>query len=270
MSILRLNSLLGYFCILSMSASAHAVIRVESAVTSNENGVRTQAVITEATGLGGGTLTAVAIKEVHAAVFIIDNPISRFGEGGPALRVVKRNLTRAETYGLGLPGGYNQPPITDPEGPWQGLMWPYRDQYDYFPDSGDPLGDDVGTAFHIEPDVYGFLDVDGVARGGPTDPEPAGGSPDRLLRGITGNGLDGPASYFAFDLSANSGDPNRFVEIRIISTTARVVVRDSAGNFSEITVPVAPFSTFVQLPEPAFLGAGAMAMMLFARRRRGA
>jgi hypothetical protein len=134
----------------------------------------------------------------------------------------------------------------------------------------DPLGNDVGTPFFISPDVYGFVDVDAIARGGPTDPVPAGGDPNLLLRGITGNGLTGPATYFAFDIIPNFGDPMRYVELRVISASATVVVQDDvSGAYSEIIVPIDPFVTFIQLPEPSLAGVGLLAAGVFLRRRRG-
>jgi hypothetical protein len=200
------------------AARAHGVITVNSTITDTGDSVRAQAVITNPTGIDGergGTITAVAIKEIHAAVFVIDND---FGgrDVGNALSVNKRQWSAQGAYGLGLPFGYTDPPATDPLGPWFGLSWPYRDQYDYFPDFGDPLADDVGTAFTIQPNIYGFLDVDGIARGGPTDPSPAGGDPNLLLRGLTGNGLTGPATYFAFELDPLFGDPGRLVKLQIL------------------------------------------------------
>lgn len=238
-----------------VAMDAHATITVTSAVSSTANGLRAQAVITDPTGLGG--TTAIAIKEIRSAIFVIDSLVPSFNErgeaieGGSPLFVGKRQLTPSQAYGLDEPFGYPVPPTTDPTGPWFGLVWPYRDQYDYFPDTFDPLADDVGTPFSIPPNVYGFVDVDGIARGGPTDPIPAGGDPNLLLRGITGNGLTGPATYFLFDVIPNFGPADRFVTVQIISTTATVVVQDAAGNYSEIVVPVLPFETQIQLPEPA-------------------
>jgi hypothetical protein len=251
---------------LVFSQTTFAVIRVETRVDSaTVDGVRTQAVITESSGFGGGELRAVAIKEIHSAIFIVDEAISR---GGNALSVTKRQLTPSQAYGADLPGGYNEPPTTDPEGPWQGLVWPYRDQYDYFPNQFDPLADDVGTAFTIPPNVYGFVDVDAIARGGPTDPEPAGGDVDRLLRGLTGNGLTGPATYFAFDVQPLSGQLDRFITVRVISTTARVVVQDDFGAYSEILVQVPDFETVIQLPEPTAVAGAVIGAFALLRRNR--
>ncbi|HRK30736.1 MAG TPA: PEP-CTERM sorting domain-containing protein [Tepidisphaeraceae bacterium] len=241
---------------------------VEGTEAPNGRGVRAQAVITEASGLGAG-VQAIAVKEIRSAIFVIDDVVSRDGpDGGPGLAVTKRELTASEAYGDGLPNGYNVPPTTDPTGPWQGLVWPYRDQYDYFPNVGDPLADNVGTAFTISPNVYGFVDVDGIARGGPTDPTPAGGDISRLLRGITGNGLNGPATYFAFDIIPLSGDRDRFVTVRLISTSVRVVVQDQNGEYGEVVVDVPDFTTVIQLPEPTTLALLPVATMFLARRRR--
>ncbi|MCS7032613.1 MAG: hypothetical protein NZ561_01305 [Phycisphaerae bacterium] len=251
--------------ILALTGSAQSAITVTSEITrSGDGGVRMQAVIKDPTtfndALGSGTLTAVAIKEVHSAVFIIDSL-------DKALRVEKRRLTPAQTYGLGLPFGETEPPLTDPDGPWFGLVWPFRDQYDYFPGPFDPLGDEVGTPVNPSPNVYGFVDIDGIVRGGPTDPTPAGASINRLMRGLTGNGLTGPATYFQMDIEPLSGDAERFITIQILSATARVVVQNSQGAFSEIQVNVPPLVRQLQLPEPA-TGALLLALGGLLPRRR--
>jgi hypothetical protein len=251
---------------------ADGVITVNSTI-SFEDGVRVQAVIVDSTGLsgsrggdGGGSFTAIAIKEVHATTLIRDEAAINLG-----LAVRKRQLNAAETWGQGHPLGYTFPPPTDPEGPWQGLVWPYRDQYDYFPDKGDPLGDDVGT-FSRDGPIYLFNNIAGIARGGPTDPEAGGADPNRLQRGITGNGLSGPATYFWMQIDPLLGDPKRFVQLEILNARAVVVQRDLiSGAYSEINVSIPNFSTRFQLPEPT--GALSVALVIASlssapRRRR--
>ena len=254
--------------ILAIAAGAHAVITVESTIDQVGSTVRTQGVIKNPTGLAGGGSTqfAVAIKEITGNLQVRDS--LTVGQG---LDVTKRQLTPAQTWGQGAAQGYQQPPFTDPEGPWFGLVWPYRDQYDYFPGKGDPLGDDVGTFFEDGP-IYGFSNVIGHARGGPTDPVPPPGmnTPNWLNRGITGNGLEGPATYFMFDVVPVFGPPTRDVTIRVFNASAVVVQRDNFGNYSEIVVPIPNFETTIRLPEPAtaMLGAiGACALALRPRRR---
>jgi hypothetical protein len=251
-----------------LPAQALAVIVVTSTLTRDGAGIRAQALITDPTGVGGGTITAVAIKEIRSSIFVVDSLPSKVSEGFSTVTLSKRQLSAQKAYGLGLPFGYSTPPTTDPTGPWFGLVWPYRDQYDYFPGPFDPLGDDVGTPVTITPTVVGFLDVDGIARGGPTDPTPAGGDVNLLLRGLTGNGLTGPATYFEFDITPNFGDPERFVTVQILSTVARVVVQDAQGAYSEIQVTVEPFETQIQLPEPAAAALLLCAAPLLTRRRR--
>jgi hypothetical protein len=245
--------------------TARAVITVTSTVEFKE-GVRAQAVIADATGIlpagGRAPFQAIAIKRVVADIAIIDGEIS----GG--LQVRKRQLTPAEAWGSGLPFGYTFPPPTDPEGPWQGLVWPYRDQYDYFAGERDPLADDVGQFFQ-EGALYGFNNVVGIARGGPTD-EQGGPDPNRLLRGITGNGLTGPATYFMFDVDAVEGPPDRFITIEITNAQAVVVQRDQAnGQYSELLVPIADYSARIQLPEPGGAAVvGLLLTLISARARR--
>jgi len=248
---------------------AMAAIIVESRLgtVSGIEDLRAQAVITESTGFGrdgGRATTAVAIKEITASFLIRDDNITN------GIMVQKSNLSPAQAYGLGLPFGNTSPPTTDPEGPWHGLVWPYRDQYDYFPDQFDPLGDDVGIPFSDQPGVYGFVNVAGISRGGPTDPEPAGGDPNRLQRGLDGNGLSGPASYFLFDIIPLAGPLDRSVKVTIFGASAIVVHRDNpTGAYSEIQVQIPDFTTTVPLPEPT--GAATILLLSAAaltRRRR--
>jgi hypothetical protein len=231
---------------------------------SNVDGLVPQAIITNPTGKDNQM--AVAIKQVTASILIRDDNIPN------GIQVQKHNLTPFETYGAGNPLGHTTPPITDPEGPWFGLVWPYRDQYDYFPQPNQPLGDDVGQPFQDQPGVYGFVNIAGIARGGPTDPEGGGGDPSFLDRGITGNGLHGPASYFKFDIIPLVGPFDRTVRIQIFAADAVVVQQDlTTGAYSEIHVTIPDFVTTIQLPEPASLsGVGLLGASLLLRRRRSA
>lgn len=254
------------------AAPASGAIIVTSALEGSSEGVRAQAVIENSSTFGNAPL-GVAVKEFRATIIVRDN-VSPDRNGGPALLVQKKQLTAAEAYGLGRPNGYTQPPFTDPEGPWFGLTWPYRDQYDYFARPGDPLADDVGTPFSDSPDLYGFVNIVGIARGGPTEPEippPGNPSPDWLNRGVTGNGLEGPATYFNFSITPLSGDPSRFVRVRIVAASAVVVQKDANGLYSEVTIPV-PDSRdfFIQLPEPgsALIGLTGLGLTLARRRSR--
>lgn len=236
------------------SAPASAAIIVSSSVAdAGQGGVRAQAVIENTSTFGAGPM-GVAVKEFRGTIIVRDNVSPPDLRGAPALLVQKHQLTAQQAYGAGLPLGYTQPPFTDPEGPWFGLSWPYRDQYDYFND-GDPLADDVGTPFTDAPDVYGFVNVIGIARGGPTEPKiPAPGmnTPEWLNRGLTGNGLTGPATYFNFDVIALSGQPDRFVRVRVVAASAIVVQKDANGVYSEVLIPVPDSGDFfIRLPEPA-------------------
>ena len=227
------------------------------------------------TGLDDGvSMTPVAITRITATILVRDSDLLN----NNGLMVNKHQLTPFQAYGAGDPLGYSIPPLTDPKGPWFGLVWPYRDQYDYFNEPTDPLADDIGQPFDNQPGVYGFANISGIARGGPTDPVDLptdggpgpGGDPSRLLRGIDGNGgTTGPASFFYFDVSSLNGDPTRDVTVQIIGGFARVVLTDGLGNYSEIEVPVQPYSITFPLPEPAsasVLGIAGAAMLV--RRRR--
>ncbi|MGH7178932.1 MAG: hypothetical protein ACREJC_16265, partial [Tepidisphaeraceae bacterium] len=250
-----------------LASTTQAAITVSSEV-STSGGIRAQAIITDPNGIDsrGAAVTAVAIKEIHSTIFIRDDSIFN------GISVEKRPLTAAEAYGFGLTNGYTDPPTTDPTGPWFGLVWPYRDQYDYFPNAGDPLGDDVGIPFEDQPGVYQFLNVNAIERGGPTDPvgPPGQNTPAWLTRGLTGNGLDGPATYFAMDIQALIGPFDRNILLRIIAAEATVVVKDNeTGEYSEQTVTIGDFSRLIPLPEPASAILWSFGVLgLLSRRRR--
>lgn len=251
-----------------LASGAQAAITVNSTLdnTASLVGIRAQAVITDPTGLTGAGFEAIAIKQITASLLIRDGVIQN------GIAVNKRQLSAQQAYGLQLPLGYNQPPFTDPEGPWFGLTWPYRDQYDYFPGQFDPLADDVGIPFEDQPGVYGYVNIAGIARGGPTDEVPAPGSnaPEWLDRGVTGNGLDGPATYFQFDIEPLSGPLDRFVRIQIFGASAIVVQRDKAtGEYSELLVQIPDFTTDIPLPEPGIATTAGLLGMLMLGRRRG-
>jgi hypothetical protein len=252
-----------------LALPAHAVITVNSVIDNAESptGIRAQAVIKEATD-GGSTQVAQSIKAIDASILIRDGQI----ENGLLLR--KKQLSATEAYGQGLPLGYQQPPFTDPEGPWFGLTWPYRDQYDYFNRPTDPLGDDVGFVFDDQPGVYGIVDIRALARGGPTDevPPPGQNTPQWLTRGIPGNGLENPATYMQFEIVPLLGPLDREITLRIFGASAIVVQRDSqTGNYSEIRVPIPDFETTIRLPEPsvgAVLALSAITALRRGRRQR--
>ena len=250
-----------------LALPARAVITVTSLIDNADSptGVRAQAVIKEATGFAGSTQVAQSIKAIDASILIRDGQIAN------GLELRKKQLSATEAYGQGLPLGYKTPPFTDPEGPWFGLTWPYRDQYDYFNRPTDPLGDDVGVVFDDQPGVYGIVDIRALARGGPTDEVPAPGqnTPQWLQRGIPGNGLEVPATYMQFDIIPLLGPFDRDITLRIFGASAIVVQRDSlTGAYSEIRVPIPDFETTIRLPEPGVAGVAALAALIALRRGR--
>ena len=265
---MKISHALAALLVALLALPARAVITVVSLVDNAESptGIRAQAVIKKATSVADGESTQVAqsIKAIDASILIRDGQIP----GG--LRLQKKQLSATEAWGQGLPLGYQQPPFTDPEGPWFGLTWPYRDQYDYFHRPTDPLGDDVGILFEDQPGVYGMVDIRGLARGGPTDevPPPGQNTPQWLNRGITGNGLEGAATYMQFDIIPLTGPFDREITLRIFGASAIVVQRDSqTGAYSEIRVPIPDFQTTIRLPEPGGVGLAALTAIAALRRR---
>ena len=239
---------------------AFAAITVNSDLSAGD-GLRAQGLITNPTGKDN--FRAISIKQITASILIRDDNIPN------GIQVVKHDLSRFQAYGFGDPLGHEGPPITDPEGPWHGLVWPYRDQYDYFPQPNQPLGDDVGQPFQDQPGVYGFVNIAGIARGGPTDPNGGGESPSLLQRGITGNGLSGPASYFLFDIVPLVGPFDRSVRIQIFAADAIVVQQNiTTGAYSELHVQIPDFVTTYQLPEPTLGLAGSIGTLTLLARRR--
>jgi hypothetical protein len=234
-------------------APASAAIIVTSTIESAGNGVQAQAVLENSSTVGEVPI-GVAIKEFRGTIIIRDDVQPPIDRGGTALQVTKTQLNSQLAWGSGLPLGYDNPPPTDPGGPWQGMLWPFRDAYDYFNPGNLPLADDVGTFFHDSPDVYGFLNVTGIQRGGPTDPAgppSQGGIAWVRDRGLNGTGVDDLATYFSFDVTPVSGDPNRYIRVRVIGASA-VIVQEINGVFSEVTVPVPDSEDFfIQLPEPS-------------------
>ena len=254
------------------TAPASGAIIVTSAIDGGGDGVQAQAVL-ENSSTFGQEAQGVAIKEFRGTIIVRDNVVPPDRGGGAALLVTKKLLTAQQAWGQNLPLGYANPPTTDPQGPWQGLMWPFRDPYDYFNPGSLPLADDVGIPFNDSPDVYGFLNVVGIQRGGPTDeagPPSQSGIQWVRDRGEHGTGVEDLASYFSFQMQALSGDPNRFVRVRVIGASA-VVVQELNGVFSEVTIPVPDSQDFfIQLPEPsaAIVGLAGLGLTMARRRRR--
>ncbi len=251
--------------------AAFGVITVGSNI-STDGGIRAQAVITNPTGFDvnqpGVPVTAISIIRINASFLIRDSLDINNG-----LLVQKHTpLTTFEAWGDGNPLTRGAPDTDDP--PFQGLAWPYRDRYDFNAlrlDPFDPIGDNVGTFFDSQPGVYGFVNVAGWSRGGPTDPD-AGSDIGYLHRGITGMGEDAahPASYFLFDISALEGASDRDVTLKIFAASAVVVTTDGQGHFFQQLVQIDDFTTTIHLPEPSSMIAGLLTggLCLMRRRRR--
>ena len=122
------------------TAPASGAIIVTSAIEGGGDGVQAQAVL-ENSSTFGQEAQGVAIKEFRGTIIVRDNVVPPDRGGGAALLVTKKLLTAQQAWGQNLPLGYANPPTTDPQGPWQGLMWPFRDPYALGPVSQGRLGD---------------------------------------------------------------------------------------------------------------------------------
>lgn len=181
------------------------------------------------------------------------------------LMLQKSALDAGEAYGFGLPNGYSSPPPADPTGPWQGLMWPFRDVADGYasPGGGAPGGDSIGTIVPstATPGLYQIFGVQGRMNYSPTNP-------NSWARGIPGNGVTDFARLFAFDI-ISTVPIERPVRIDISEITATMLMRngDTGQLFEQEFVFPASTLTII-IPSPSGAGLLAVGALSLARRRR--
>lgn len=206
---------------------------------------------------GGGQLPPEAIVRIISAQLHITDPVA----GG--LLVTRSALTPQEAYGAGLPNGYTGGGAFNPSGPWQGVLWPYRDYADGHAarTTGGPLGNDIGRIVQTSPNEF---IVDGIIGEMAFDPT----MPASFTRGIPGNGATDYAAYFAIDLLSTVTD-EREVMVTLESVQVEVLLRDLSTGRTILQQQSAPdVSLTAHIPAPPS-GTVLLGLLgLGARRRR--
>lgn len=265
---------------LASAGSAHAAfigllgVKCKDATTTLSTSAKG---ITTTIGAGGsdGQVPPYAIKAFNGFISII--PVSGSTAG---VQVRRGILTSQEAYGAGLPNANTPPSFA---GPYTGMMWPFRDIYDRAASSSTGSANAVGNVvtessrFAISGSTTDITPFHGYAVGGPTEsviPD-ADMNPDRLLRGVPGNGvipIAGPesgAGIFSFDIDVGLLGSADF-DIAFIGTID-IVERTTEGVFREVRdVPVDPRPYRVTVPAPSALAPLAAMGVLAGRRRRRA
>lgn len=209
---------------------------------------------------GGGQLPPEAIVRIISAQLRITDPVA----GG--LVVTKSVLNPQEAYGAGLPNGYAGGGAFNPSGPWQGVLWPYRDFADGYVvrPVGGQLGNDIGRIAQLSPTEF---IVDGIFGEMAFDPD----MPASFMRGIPGNGATDYARYFAVDL-LSTVPTEREVMVTLENVHVEVLLRDLATGRTVLQEQAAPdVSLAVHIPAPASGVAllGLLGLRAGRRRRSG-
>lgn len=200
----------------------------------------------------------LGIVRIVSAQFRLSDPVAN------GAMLVKTQLTAEEAWGAGLPNGHPAPPPNNMDGPWVGLMWPYRDFHDGYAGGtvGLPPGNSVGT-----------LDESGAAAGRYEVRDIAGAmaydrqSPETYMRGIPGNGANDFVRFFSFDLIPTVDVP-RDVLVTLENLEVEVLVRDEMGDIFVERLRAPDVMTTVHIPAPGAAGLLGVGMGLAARRRR--
>jgi hypothetical protein len=210
----------------------------------------------EATTDGGGGQLPEGIVRIISARLRISDPVA------DGLMVFKSDLTRPEAYGAGLPNGYSGGGSRNPSGPWEGLMWPFRDFADGYVTRpvGGPLGNDIGTIMQTGP---GDFVVDGIFGEMAFDTN----NPASYMRGFPGNGASDFTRYFAVDLLSTSR-LERDVMVVLENVEVQVLLRDPrSGEFSLENQRAPDVGLSVHIPAPTS-GLLLMGLLPLAARRR--
>jgi len=220
MSFIRLMPVAAAAGMVLASQTAMGAIRSRLDCKNNTNG--TKAISPETiTDVGPPQNDPFAITRIVSARIRISDPVAN------ALTVTKTMLTNEEAFGQGRPNGYTGGGPLNPSGPWQGLMWPYRDFNDGHAPATPPVarGNDVGTIVMTSPNT---TVVDGIAGAMAVVPT----TESSYLRGIPGNGATDYARFFSITL-AFSDMSERDVIVTLESVEVDVLVRNrTTGQFS--------------------------------------
>lgn len=207
---------------------------------------------------GGGQYPEATLEIIAADLVVADSV--PFG-----LIVRKGILGSDQAYGSGLPNGYTSPPPNNPAGPWQGLMWPFRDFNDGYASgsgAGFPPGNDVGTVDTslAGSGIYRVLGMVGAMNYDPM-------IPSTYQRGVGGNGADIPTDFFKIEIEAVDMTP-RWVTVTLRNLTARVLVRNETGGLETQVVSADDVSIQVSIPSPTTGAAFGLLGLAAAQRRR--
>lgn len=251
-----LRAALAAIVIAGLAGSANAASLSRLGCKNKPNGVKSISPEAISDG-GGGQLPPEAIVRIISAQIHITDPVAN------GLMVSKASLTPQEAYGAGLPNGYTGGGAFNPTGPWQGVLWPYRDYADgHVPrTTGDLLGNDIGRIAQLSPTEY---IVDGIIGEMAFDPN----SPASFMRGVLGNGASDYARYFAIDLLSTVTD-EREVLVTLENVQVEVLLRDLTTGRTILQQQSAPdVSLTAHIPAPPS-GTVLLGLLgLGARRRR--
>lgn len=222
------------------------------------NGVKTiQPQSTTDVGPGQNPEAVVAI--LSARLRIVDSV------PGAGLFITKSTLSAPLAFGGGQPNGYTGGGPRNPDGPWVGLTWPYRDFNDGYAPVGTgtpPLGNDIGTISPPGPLNPGQYLVSGIAGAMAFSPT----NPNSYMRGIPGNGGNGFATYFSIDIGSTN-PLRRMVTVFLEDVEVRALIEDSDGRLITENQRAPDISLSFEIPTPAsapiLLGLAALG-----RRRR--
>jgi hypothetical protein len=206
----------------------------------------------------GDGQTPLGIVRILSAQLRIQDPVAN------GLMVFKSTLDNMEAFGQGLPNGYTGGGPLNPSGPWQGVLWPYRDFADgYVPTTGGTTpGNDIGRIADLGGGNFLVEGINGAMSFNTS-------MPASYMRGIPGNGVNDFARYFAVDL-LSTVPIERNVLVTLENVEVQVLVRDDmTGGLSVVNQRTADVNLSVNIPAPGSI-AVLLGLVPMARRRRRA
>lgn len=207
----------------------------------------------------GGGQAPEAVLQITSALVEISDPLPN------ALAVTRGTLPAQRAYGLGLPNGYTAPPPNNPDGPWQGLMWPYRDFNDGYAGRvpAPPAGNDVG-----------LIDLSGASSGRYFVRQMIGemaydiNDPTTYRRGVFVGDTD-EVQFFKIELESLV-ETGREITVSLRAFSAVLLLRDESGRLftQEFNAPDTTITLYI--PSPSSAGLLALSCAGLAARRRRA